>query len=251
MRRLHCLVASLLAGACDTRPSPVPGALTAPSPVVAACARTPTPTNPGVPLSMIPCGVYELSGVVRAAGVPAAGVTVALLADRQVIMSVVTDRNGAYRFPEVSNFSFSGALVGASMPGYFTDTKYILMTGPRQLDFDVIEAERIPFGQTVDSSVGDARCASLGYGGMGGALCRRLAVTVPASGRLVVTLTATPGGPFDISILGPLGAIAAYTASSGAPVELTASVEAGLTYQVDVVDIGGSAGAFEISTRLR
>ena len=29
--------------------------------------------------------------------------------------------------------------------------------------------------------------------GMGGALCRRLAVTVPASGTLVVTLSATPG----------------------------------------------------------
>jgi len=175
MRRLQCLVASLLAGACDSRPSPVPGALTGPSPVVTACARTPTPTNPGVPLSLIPCGVHELSGVVRVAGVPAAGATVALLADRQIIMSVVTDRNGAYRFPEVSNFSFSGALVGASMRGYFTDTKYILMTGPSQLDFDVIEASQIPFGQTVESPVGDARCASLGYGGMGGALCRQRA----------------------------------------------------------------------------
>ena len=78
---------------------------------------------------------------------------------------------GAYGFPEVSNFSFSGALVGASRPGYFTDTKYILMTGPSRLDFDLIEAARIPFGQMVRSPVGDARCASLGYGGMGGALC--------------------------------------------------------------------------------
>jgi len=251
MRRLQCLVASLLAGACDSRPSPVPGALTGPSPVVTACARTPTPTNPGVPLSLIPCGVHELSGVVRVAGVPAAGATVALLADRQIIMSVVTDRNGAYRFPEVSNFSFSGALVGASMRGYFTDTKYILMTGPSQLDFDVIEASQIPFGQTVESPVGDARCASLGYGGMGGALCRRLVVTVPASGTLVVTLTATPSGPFDISILNPLGAIAAYTASSRVPLELTASVEAGVTYQPDVVAISSSTHAFEISTTLR
>src|SRR5262245_8436732 len=103
------------------------------------------------------------SGVVRVAGVPTARATLALLAARQIIASVVTDRSGAYGFPEVSNFSFSGALVGASMPGYFTDTQYILMTGPRQLDFDLIEA-----------------------------------------------LSATPGGPFDISILTPLGAIAAY-----------------------------------------
>jgi hypothetical protein len=140
--------------------------------------------------------VYALSGVVRVAGVPTAGATVALLADRQIIASVVTDRSGAYGFPEVSNFSFSGALVGASMPRYFTDTKYVLMTGPRQLDFELIEAEQIPFGQMVSRPVGDARCASLGYGGMGGALCRRLAVTVPASGTLVVMLSATPTRDF-------------------------------------------------------
>jgi hypothetical protein len=85
---------------------------------------------------------------------------------------------------------------------------------------------------------------------MGGALCRRLAVTVPASGTLVVTLSATPTGPFDISILTPLGAIAAYR-SSIVPIELTASVEAGLTYQVDVVAIDTSAREFQLSTMLR
>jgi len=253
MRILHCLGASLLVVACHAGPSSAPGTLTAPSAVVPVdpCIKTPTPTNPGVPASLIPCGVYVLSGVVRVAGVPTAGATVALLADRQIIASVVTDRSGAYGFPEVSNFSFSGALVGASMPGYFTDTKYILMTGLRQLDFDLIEAAQIPFGQIVTSPVGDARCASLGYGGMGGALCRRLAVTVPASGTLVVTLSATPGGPFDISILTPLGAIAAYRASSTLPIELTASVEAGLTYQVDVVAISSASREFELSTTLR
>jgi hypothetical protein len=118
------------------------------------------------------------------------------------------------------------------------------------LDFDLIEAAQIPFGQMVSSPVGDARCASLGYGGMGGALCRRLAVTVPASGTLVVTLSATPGGTFDISILTPLGAIAAYHSSS-TPIQLTASVEAGLTYQVDVVAISSSIREFELSTTLR
>ena len=87
--------------------------------------------------------------------------------------------------------------------------------------------------------------------GMGGALCRRLAVTVPASGTLVVTLSATPGGPFDISILTPLGAIAAYRASSIVPIDLTASVEAGLTYQVDVVAISSSIRELELSTTLR
>ena len=252
MRRLHCIGAALVAVACHgepTRPSTI-----VPPLVPAAgdpCIRTPTPTNPGVPPSFIPCGIYALSGVVRVAGVPTAGATVALLADRQIIASVVTDRSGAYGFPEVSNFSFSGALVGASRPGYFTDTKYILLLGPSQLDFDLIETAQIPFGQMVRSPVGDARCASLGYGGMGGALCRRLAVTVPASGTLVVTLSATPDGRFDMSILTPLGAIAAYRSSPILPLELMASVEAGLTYQVDVVAINSSTREFELSTILR
>ena len=253
MRIRHCLGASLFVVACHAGPSSAPGTLTAPSVVVTqdSFIRTPTPSNPGVPHSQIPCGVYALSGVVRVAGVPTAGATVALLADRQIIASVVTDRSGAYGFPEVSNFSFSGVLVGAARPGYFTDTKYILVTGPRQLDFDLMEAAQIPFGQMVRSPVGDARCASLGYGGMGGAPCRRLAVTVPTSGTLVVTLSATPSGPFDISILTPLGAIAAYRSSSILPIELTASVEAGLTYQVDVVAFSSSIREFELSTTLR
>jgi hypothetical protein len=187
--------------------------------------------------------------VVRVSGVPSAGANVALLGDKQIIASVVTDPSGAYSFPEVSNFSFSGVLVGASRPGYFTDTKYVLMTGPRQLDFELVEAEQIAFGQMVSSPVGDARCASLGYGGMGGAACRRLAVTVPASGTLVVTLSAIPPTPFDISILAPSGAIAAYRAAT-TPIELTATVEAALTYQVDVVAFGGS-DRFQLLTMLR
>jgi hypothetical protein len=203
-----------------------------------------------VPASAIPCGIYALSGVVRVAGIPASGVTVALLADRQIIGSVVTDGSGAYRFPEVSNFSFSGALVSASMPRYFTDTKYILLTGPGQLDFELMVAEHIPLGQTVSSTAGNARCASLGYGGMGGSECRRLAVTVSASGTLVVTLSATPTAPFDISILRPSGDIAAYRASF-APMELSATVEAGLTYQVDVVAISPTVREFQLSTMVR
>ena len=125
------------------------------------------------------------------------------------------------------------------------------MTGTGQLDFHLIEAAQIPFGQMVPSPVGDARCASLGYGGMSGAPCRRLAVTVPASGTLVVTLSARLPGAFDISILTPFGAIAAYQSSSSLPIELTASVEAGLRYQVDVVAISGSNLEFELSSRLR
>ena len=55
-------------------------------------------------------------------------------------------------------------------------------------------------------------------------------------------------GPSIYSILTPLGAIAAYRASSILPIELTASVEAGLTYQVDVVAISSSIRELELST---
>ena len=118
------------------------------------------------------------------------------------------------------------------------------------MDFELIEAEQIPLGRTVASTAGNARCASLGYGGMGGAECRRLAVTVSASGTLVVTLSATRNAPFYISILRPSGEIAAYRASF-APMELTATVGAGLTYQVDVAAISTSVREFQLSTMLR
>jgi hypothetical protein len=43
--------------------------------------------------------------MVRVAGVPTAGATVALLADRQIIASVVTDGSGGHGFQAISNFS--------------------------------------------------------------------------------------------------------------------------------------------------
>ena len=45
--------------------------------------------------------------------------------------------------------------------------------------------------------------------------------------------------------------VAAYRASSTVPIELTASAEAGLTYQVEVVAFSNAIREFELSTTLR
>ena len=58
----------------------------------------------------------------------------------ELIASLATDGNGSYSFPSVENVSFSGALVSVSKADYFTDTKYILMSQDRQLDFDLERA---------------------------------------------------------------------------------------------------------------
>ena len=80
---------------------------------------------------------------------------------------------------------------------YFTDTKYILMSQDRQLEFDLERAVYIWLGQVTLGQVGEARCASAGYGGRGGATCSRFAVPVQASGTLEVTVSSSPCVPFD------------------------------------------------------
>jgi hypothetical protein len=115
--------------------------------------------------------------VVRLAGVPVAGAQVGLVGlgavgnptsgPEELIASVATDGNGFYGFPNVENVSFSGALVSVSKAGYLTDTKYILMSQDRQLEFDLERALDISVGQAIFGPLGEARCASAGYGGMG------------------------------------------------------------------------------------
>ena len=163
----------------------------------------------------------------------------------------VTDESGSYRFPTVANVSFSGALVSVSRSEYFTDTKYILMSENRELNFDLEPAEYISVGQVIKSQTGNARCASFGYGGMGGAACRRFALTVPASGTLEVGVFTAPVQPFDPSVLRPDGTIAVYNSSSSSPVRVSLPVAAGLTYQVDAVHASPAARAFELMTALQ
>lgn len=146
--------------------------------------------------------------------------------------------------------SFSGALVSVSKADYFTDTKYILMSQDRQLDFDLEGAVDIAVGQVISSQVGEARCASMGYGGMGGAVCRRFALPLHASGTLEVTVSSSPSSPFDITVLRPDGTIGVYV-SSFSPLKVMLPVAAGLTYQIDVVHINPATREFELTTTLR
>ena len=214
----------------------------------------PTPTSP-TPMTPRPA----LSGVVRVAGVPMAGAKVGLVklgspvslkGPEELIDSMVTDGGGSYSFPSVGNVSFSGALVSVSKVDYFTDTKYILMSQDRQLDFDLEQAVNISVGQVILSQIGEARCASAGYGGGGGATCRRFAVPLHASGTLEVTVSSSPASEFDITVLRPDGTIGIY-ASSLSPVKVTLTVAAGLTYQIDVVHINPATREFELTTTLR
>jgi hypothetical protein len=239
--------------------------------VLSACedgssSSSPTPTTP-TPTTPTPAQAYRLSGVVRAGGVPLAGAKVGLVkfgvpspgpegpfvtvGAEDLIAAVVTDQSGSYTFPTVSNVSFSGALVSVSQSGYFTDTKYILMSDNRELDFDLEPAVYITVGQVIQSQIGAARCASFGYGGMGGAACQRFALTVPESGTLEVRLSIEPVQPFDLSVLRPDGTIAVYNASSSSPVRVRLVVTAGLTYQIDAVHASAAARAFELTTTLR
>jgi Carboxypeptidase regulatory-like domain len=241
MRHLWlCIVAFVLLPACDRAPSV--GSPAAPSP---APSLSPPPPAP----------LYTLSGVVRVAGIPVAGATVALLnfETGALITSTVTDANGSYSLSEVRNVSpYSGALVSVSRPEYFTETRYVPMSQDQKVEFELERAEHISIGQVIISEVGvAARCASLGYGGGNGAVCRRFALTAPGSETLEVAVFSTPAAPFDSTILRPDGTIGAYRASPSSPLVLTLDVAAGLTYQIDVVHISQATREFELRTTMR
>ena len=155
----------VLVVACgDSRPLPTRPTPTSPAPVNPTPACLPCP----------PPGVHALSGVVRVDGVPVVGATVGLIqlgpqtpisaGPQDLIASRLTDKKSPYNFPSVENVVFSGALVSASKAGYLIDTKYILMSENRQLDFDLEPAVYISLGE-MTAAVGEARCASFGYGG--------------------------------------------------------------------------------------
>ena len=231
----RCIVAGLLLQACN-QPSTGPSAPT-------------LPTSPTAPTS---ARSSALSGGVKAAGLPVAGARVALLNQAgALIASTFTEGNGSYSLSEVGNVSFSGALVSVSKPDYLTNTVYILMSQDQKWDFELERAEEISVGQVIRSPVGAAaRCASLGYGGGGGAVCQRFALTVPMSGTLDVTVSSTPASDFDATVLRPDGTIGVYN-SALSPLRLSLQVAAGLTYQIDVVHINPATREFELSTTLR
>jgi hypothetical protein len=122
------------------------------------------------------------------------------------------------------------------------------MSQDQQVDFELEPAAFVPVGPVIQSAVGDAaRCASLGYGGGGGAICRRFAVTVPDAGTLEITVTATPPTAFDSTVLRPDGTIGIYK-TSASPLRLSLPVAPGFTCQIDVVHINPPTREFELST---
>ena len=87
------------------------------------------------------------------------------------------------------------------------------------------------------------------HGGMGGAICRRFALPLDASGTLEVAVSSSPALDFDLTVLRPDRTIGIY-ASASSPVRVTLPVAAG-TYQIDVVHINPATREFDLTTTLR
>jgi hypothetical protein len=116
------------------------------------------------------------------------------------------------------------------------------MDATRMVDIDPDRAEGIVLGESVESFVGQSRCASLGYRCCGGAQCRRFAITMPETGTLEVTVS---NGLLDFSVLRPNGTIGANASDLA-----TLGVDAGSTYQIDVAIFGAAPPTFQLTTRL-
>jgi hypothetical protein len=181
-----------------------------------------------------PCA---LSGTVRAGGVAVSGATVVLVAAAPdaMIASQQTDANGRYSFSAAWNVSFSGALVSVVSPTYTIETRYVPVYRDETADFDLAPLEQVDLNASVRRTVGDDRCAGLGYGGFGGTPCRRLNVNVPAPGILRVSLIPAPGAAFDVAVLRPDGTVGVESSSRGAPLTVRVGVDGGRPYQIDVV----------------
>jgi hypothetical protein len=230
-RKLACLCCIILLAACDDTRQ---GSTAAPSPFDAPAS--------GVTRSV------ALSGIVTVEGRPGAGATVGLLTlgTGSLIKSTVTDANGAYRLTDVVNSLVSAALVSVSKADYFTVTRSVQMFQDQIFDFALERAAYISIGDQIQGRPGDTRCASLGYDD---AICRRFALRPAASGTLEVTVSSGMPLPFDGTILRPDGTIGIYGSVGATPLRLALEVQAGFTYQIDVVPIG--LPDFTLTTALR
>jgi hypothetical protein len=143
-------------------------------------------------------------------------------------------------------------LISASTPGYFTETRftdanYQAIVKDARVDFDLepISALSAP-GDVVRGRIGGAVCSHWGFGA---GSCARVAVRVPTSGTLEVTVSAA-SSQFDIDIVTPDGMFAAYDGypypSGFARVKIP--VSAGLTYQIRLT---GAPLDFELTTALQ
>jgi hypothetical protein len=253
----------LLAGCGGTYSSPT--APTTPT-VVATTSNSCFPIVGGcLPLAP-PAASRALTGVVAdAAGRPVAGASVAvqevgLYGDFIVQSSVSTNGAGTYSIPNVQAFNrgIGWLLVGASKQGYFADFKWWLnFPADEDLNLRLDPWVHITPGATVRGRIGDAFCAGLGYGGLVGAMtdrmgrppCQRFAVTIPRSGTLEASISASVY-EFDVDIVNPDGTFAAYIGypyRTGPP-RITASVNAGSVYEIR---LAGAPTDFELTTTLR
>jgi hypothetical protein len=236
-----CVCAIVLLVACDSppavRPSPTAPPPASPSPV-------PVPST------------YTLSGVVRTTGnVPVSGAKVVVLG-QELSASATTDGNGYYSISGVKASPLEGMspLLSASTAGYFTDVEFANRSyGPisndTQVDFTLAPLVRISLGEVISGTapLGDPVCSHWGYGA---GACQRFAVTVPATGTLDVTLSASVFN-FDLDIVGPDGTFAVYSGIWASPLRVTVRVEAGSTYEIRVIGGWNPARDFELTTALR
>lgn len=237
-RTYFCLTFALNVAACGgDRLQP-----TAPSPTLTPPPSVSEPT-------------HTLSGVVRAAGnVAVVGARVIVLDDNSgqevSTSSATTDRNGYYSISGLTTSSFgSGPLVSASKPGYFADIKWSALGQDKQVDFELSPPiPQISLGETIAGRIGDAVCASLGYGGGDGAPCQRFALNVPSSGTLEVVFSGSVVNFFDVDVVKPDGTIGIYSAATSSPWRVRIPVEAGLTYTIRVAS--GPAREFDLTTAL-
>jgi carboxypeptidase family protein len=194
-----------------------------------------------------------ISGVVRTAGTaPVSGAHVVALDESGAALpgvSAVTDSTGVYRLEGVPESRFHGALLGASVAGFFADHRWMAFSSAMVADFTLDPLQHIVVGETVRGRAFDSRCTGLGYGGDGGNPCQRFAVTPPASGRLVVILAA-PDVRYDLDVANADGTFAIYLAVTAMPARVEIPAEGGVTYQIRVISWGGGTD-FELTTSVQ
>lgn len=244
-----CLTAILLLAACNDREA----VATAPSPI---------PTQ-GLASSLASARTHMVSGVVTAAGVPAAGAEIAELQTvygddcftPQELSSTTSNASGSYTLPAVidSSTSMWASWMRAYKPGYFTDFQRPRVSQDMRLDFVLDPWTHISLGTVLHGTVnaGDALCRGNSYGLPG--FCDRFALTVPSAGTLEVTLAWPTNRPdVVLDVVRPAGNPCALFSWPGAfHHTLRIPVEAGSTYEIRVVDDGRASPLnYELTTAL-
>jgi hypothetical protein len=198
---------------------------------------------------------HTLDGAITSQGSPLNDVTVSVWpspvegfgGDK---LTAVTDSSGRY---SVSGVRTSVPLVRAAKRGFFTDFQHVAVSQDVHLDVGLDPWVPVAIGAVVKGRIPDtnARCTR-GASGWGPKPCERFAITIPARGNLVVTISA-PTFVFHLDVVGPSGEYDVYEGFYMSPMTTQIPVEANATYELRV--IGGnpawdSARDFELTTAL-